>query len=184
MRFRPIHWAALAVLSTPGLGSGQALSTPTTGPIIDNFGPVYRIDAPDFATPSDAVIRALFEVAVAADEPDQLNRRIESLARFLNMHAQAGVPRENLKLALVVHGTAGKDLLGNEGYQKRYGRDNPNLALLNDLIAFGVEVVLCGQTQSARGLPREELAPGVKVALSAMTALVALQSQGYHLAAF
>ena len=47
------------------------------------------------------------------ETPDQLNRSIETAARFLNMHAQSGVPLSNLKIALVVHNMATKDLLKN-----------------------------------------------------------------------
>lgn len=183
MRIRSLYRAVAAVALGPGLLSAQALSTPATGPVIRDFGPVYQVDAPDFPTPTGETIRAVFDVAEGAPEAADLNRRIESLARFLNMHARAGVDPASMELALVVHGSAGKDLLGHEGYRRRYGVDNPNLALLNALMDAGVDVILCGQTQAARGLERSELAPGVKVALSAMTALVTLQSRGYRLAA-
>lgn len=163
--------------------AGQALGPSRTGPIIQDFGPVFEVDAPDFATPLGET-KAVFEVAAGADQPDQLNAHIVSLARFLNMSGRAGVPSENLKLALVVHGTAGKDLLNHEGYRAKYGVDNPNYELIQALRGFGVQVVLCGQTQMSRGLPRNQLAPGVQVALSAMTALLALQNQGYNLVSF
>ncbi len=183
MRIRLCGSAAAAVLLVPLLLEAQALSSPTTGPVIDGYGPVFDIEAPDFPTPVGQVIRAVFDVSEAAAEPGQVNRRIESLARFLNMHARAGVPREQLKLALVVHGTAGKDLLEHTGYRRRFGVENPTLPLLNELMDVGVQVILCGQTQSARGLRREELADGVQLALSAMTAMIALQEQGYRVAA-
>jgi intracellular sulfur oxidation DsrE/DsrF family protein len=154
------------------------------GPAIEGFGAVYAVESPSFATPTDLLYQVAFEVALGTDEPDQVNPRIETLARFLNMHAQAGVARENMKLALVLHGTAGKDALGDEGYRRRYGMDNPNAELIQALREYGVRVVLCGQTQVHRGLEREELANGVEVALSAMTALAALQSQGYHVNPF
>jgi intracellular sulfur oxidation DsrE/DsrF family protein len=174
-----------AVLLLPGGGglSAQALGPSRTGPVIEGSGPVYTVTDPDFATPT-GMMRAVWEVALATDDPGQRNPRIESLARFLNMHAQAGVPRENLKLAMVVHGTAGKDLLDHAGYRARHGVDNPNHQMIQDLIGFGVDVVLCGQTQMARGLPRDQLAPGVQVALSAMTALVDFQERGYRLIPF
>jgi intracellular sulfur oxidation DsrE/DsrF family protein len=163
---------------------GQALGQARTGPAIPGFGPVYSVDEPTFTTDIDAQYRIVFEVAQGAESPDQLNSRIETLARFLNMHAQVGVPRENMKLALVLHGTAGKDALGHDGYRRRYGIDNPNAALLDALGDFGVRVILCGQTQMHRGLERAELVPSVEVALSAMTAIASLASEGYQLIAF
>jgi intracellular sulfur oxidation DsrE/DsrF family protein len=159
----------------------QALGPSRTGPAIADFGPVYTVEEPDFPTDAEATYRVVFEVSQGANDPGDINPRIETLARFLNMHAQVGVPRENMKLALVLHGTAGKDALGHEGYRKRFGTENPNGPLLEALSEYGVRVILCGQTQMHRGLGRDELSPEVEVALSAMTALVSLASEGYRL---
>ena len=167
----------LSVTVAPRLRA-QALGPAVTGPAIEGFGPVYQVENPDFDTPMGEY-KVVFEVAVGADDPGELNSHIVSLARFLNMHTQAGVPRENLKLALVLHGTAAKDALDHVGYRDRYSMDNPNYDLIQALEAFGVQVILCGQSQMSRGLERDRLAPGVQVALSAMTALATLQSRGY-----
>ena len=172
----------MQLLQSSALGA-QALGPSRTGPVIAEFGPVYTVEDPDFVTDTEAVYRIVFEVQDGSEDPGALNRRIESLARFLNMHAQAGVPRENMKLALVLHGTAGKDALSHRGYHARFGVDNPNAPLLEALSEYGVRIILCGQTQMHRGLERAELAPHVEVALSAMTALVSLTSEGYRLLA-
>jgi len=154
------------------------------GPIVKDFGAVYAVERPDFPTPTDESWRAVFDVSVGAETPDALNPRIETVARFLNMHAQAGVAPENMRLTLVLHGTAGKDSLRHEAYRSRYEVDNPNLELLAALEQAGVEILLCGQTAVHRGLARHELAPSVGVALSAMTVLVSRQAAGYALIAF
>lgn len=172
---------ALAVLSSSG--SAQALSTPKTGPVIEGYGPVFAVPDADFA-PTDTQYRLVFDVAQGADDYGDVNRRIETLARFLNMHAQAGVLRENMQIALVLHGSAAKDVLQNGPYKKRYGVDNPNLPLIDALAEAGVEIFLCGQSAYSRGLPKAELVEPVQLALSAMTALAALQSKGYGLIAF
>lgn len=171
---------ALAGVSARAADAGSA----RPGPAIERFGPVYDIDSPDFATPTGSVYRAVFDVAPSPEANDQLNPRIESLARFLNMHARAGVKPEQMKLALVVHGAAGKDMLSSAAYKSRFGVENPNAPLLAALRAQGVRVLLCGQTAVHKGFAREELAPGVELALSAMTALVALQADGYELISF
>ena len=158
--------------------------SPRTGPVIEAFGPVYDVDSPDFVTPTGMTYRAVFDVALSPEAADQLNPRIESLARFLNLQARAGVKPEQLKLALVVHGAAGKDMLSTAAYKSRFGVDNPNAPLLAALQASGVRVILCGQTAAHRGFSRQDLAPGVQIAASAMTALVVLQSEGYELIAF
>ncbi len=155
-----------------------------TGPVIEQFGPVYDVGSPGFVTPTSMTYRAVFDVAPSPEAADQLNPRIESLARFLNMQARAGVKPEQIKLALVVHGAASKDMLSNAAYKVRFGVDNPNAPLLAALQSKGVRVILCGQTAAHQGFSRQELAPGVEIALSAMTALVVLQSEDYKLISF
>lgn len=174
--------AAPLILSLPL--SAQPLSESRAGPVIDDFGPVYPVDAPDFATPVGEEYRVVFEVAQGAGDPSEVNPRIETLARFLNMHAQAGVDPRKMHLALVLHGSAGKEALNDAGYRERLGMENPNLPLLEALAEAGVQIVLCGQTQQHRGLPRERLAEPVRVALSAMTALLSYQRRGYGLIVF
>lgn len=176
--------ALLAALLCAPHAQAQALAEAKTGPVISEFGPVYAIDKPDFETPTDHIYRVVFDVSVAPESAADLNPRIETLARFLNMHAAAGVPTQNMKLALVLHGSAGKAALVDEAYHARFGSTNPNLELLNGLSRAGVRVILCGQTAVHRGLPREDLAETVEVSLSAMTALVTLQDEGYRLIAF
>lgn len=180
----PIVAAALAfaLLASPRALDAQAAAS--TGPVIERFGPVYDIPDPDFTASRDEVLRVVFDVAQASPDPGRVNPRFETLARYLNMHARAGVPRENMKLALVVHGGASWEVTENAAYRDEFGTDNPNLPLLEALDDFGVELLLCGQSQSSRGIRKDQLASPVRQALSAMTALVELQARGYQLIAF
>jgi len=154
---------------------------PRTGPVIHSAGPVYAVPNPTFATPTDLTYKVAFEIANGADSPERMNSQLGTVARFLNMHAQAGVARSQVHVAAVVHGTAGKDLLADAAYRERYGTDNPNSELIRELIEAGAQIVLCGQTAAARGIDRERLIPGVAVSLSAMTALFAFQESGYRI---
>jgi intracellular sulfur oxidation DsrE/DsrF family protein len=177
------HWFA-AVLALTAAPLALAEESARTGPVIEKFGPVYDVPRPDFVTPTDLSYHAVFDVAASPDAAAQVNPRIESLARFLNMQVRAGVKAEQIKLALVVHGAAGKDMLSSAAYKARLGAENPNAPLLAALKSNGVRIILCGQTAAHKGFGRDELAPGVEIALSAMTALVALQSDGYRLISF
>lgn len=181
----PVAVLLLALCAAlPGAGHAQSVGTASPGPVIQGFGAVFDVPSPDLKTPTDATYRVVFDVGRGADSPTAVNAGIETLARFLNMHAREGVPLERMRLALVLHGNAGKDALQNAAYRERYGVDNPNLPLLEALSRAGVQMYLCGQTAMSRGLPKEKLAPQVQMALSAMTALVHLQDQGYRLIAF
>jgi intracellular sulfur oxidation DsrE/DsrF family protein len=53
--------------------------------------------------------------------------------------------------------------------------------LIRELAAAGVRIIVCGQSATAFGFRPEELAVGVEMSLSAMTALVRLQQNGFAL---
>jgi intracellular sulfur oxidation DsrE/DsrF family protein len=179
----------LAALATAAFvapaARAQAIGTPRPGPVIEAFGAVFDVPEIDWETP-DVEYRAVFDVRDPAEAPGERNRGIETVARYLNMHAREGVPPEKLHAVLVLHGGAAKGALSDDSYRERYGTANPDRELIGALIDAGAEVVLCGQSASAmsRGFPAADLAPGVRLALSAMTALVAYQQQGYSLIAF
>jgi hypothetical protein len=116
---------------------GQEPAPPRrTGAVVPGFGGVFEVPSPGLLPPKGQDLPLRFDVRVGA-EPGEPNTSFDTLARFQNMDAQAGVPREQVKAALVVHGTAGKDTLTREEYRKRYGKGNPNLALLGELKAAG-----------------------------------------------
>ena len=154
------------------------------GPVIEKFGEVFTISNPDFPTDPNFHYKVVFDIGVGEDDPAKLNRRINTLARFLNMHTQAGVPVENLHVACVFHGTAAKDVLTNELYRERYGVDNPNEPLLEALAEAGAQMYLCGQSAFARNIPLDKKTEAVGLALSAMTVLIKLQGEGYRLISF
>ncbi len=173
--------AGILAISTAG---AQALSQPNTGPVISTYGPVYRVADPDFKTPTDLTYRVVYDVSQAPEELSAPNRRLETVARFLNMHGRAGVTAEHMKLAVVLHGDAARAALHDAAYRSRFGMINPDRELVLALHEAGVKLLLCGQTAAHRGFSREQLAPEIDLALSAMTALVVLQSEGYALLAF
>ena len=113
-----------------------------------------------------------------------VNPLINTVARYLNMHAQQGVPLENMKVAFVMHGKAAKNALSNEAYREKYQLNNPNAALIAALKEANVDIYVCGQSFMSRGLPLEGLSKNVKLSLSALTALVEYQERGYKIINF
>lgn len=151
------------------------------GPVFEDYGPVYDVDDMDFPLDADASYRVVFDAAAYSVEGTGLNRELESVARFINMHAANGVSPDRMRLVVVLHGEALKSALLDDAYRERYQRDNPNLDLVKQLAGVGVRFVACGQSLGFREFDRDELAESVEVALSAMTALTVLQSEGYAL---
>jgi intracellular sulfur oxidation DsrE/DsrF family protein len=92
-----------------------------------------------------------------------------------------------VKAALVIHGSAVFDLLSHDeyaNYHKQADLKNPNYDLLSVLAENDVDIILCGQTSVHRSIDKSKLHPDVKIALSAMTALIHLQNEGYQLIKF
>ena len=72
----------------------------------------------------------------------------------------------------------------NNAYRKNNEADNANVALIMALQKQGVDFYVCGQSAAYYGVKTEDLIPGVKMALSAMTAHALLQQKGYTLNPF
>lgn len=151
-----------------------------SGPAVEGYGQVWTIENPDFKTDTSQEFKVVFDVKDGPDSDSEVNINFNTVARFLNMHVQNGIPLSKLEVALIVHGSAARNLLADEAYQKRYQVQNPNRELVEKLMGAGVEVILCGQSSKTRDLPKVDLIPGVKIALSAMTANIQLQNQGYR----
>ena len=173
-----ITFLCLTLLCISQIFSQQAKKV--QGKIIKDYGETYLVDNPDSETEIDSELKVIFDVAKSTEDKSMLNNNLEFAARFLNMHANAGMKLEQLKAAMTVHADASHDVLNNEAYRAIYGVDNPNTKLINDLTEVGVDIVLCGQAAAKRNIKREDLNPNVKVALSATTAIIQYQNKGYQ----
>ena len=169
IKLLPVLAAALA--ATP---AGAQPSAFRHGPVIERYGPAAPVET-DWPIPAGTEFKIAFDIAHGASSGD-LNRNIESAARLVNMLAQAGVAPERVSPAIVIHGEAVKDVT-------RAGA-GPNADLVAALIARGATFYVCGQSAASQGVTRDALLPGVKMALSAMTAHARLQQQGYTLNPF
>ena len=173
----------IALLALPALAQAAPRAGFHSGPVFTAFADVATVDS-DLAIPKGTVLKVLFDVSDAAT-PGAMSRKIETAARFINMHVEAGVPIGNIHVAIVVHGPAGDDLLRAEAYATRHkGEKNGSIALIEALLAHDAQIWMCGQSAAATGIAKADLLPGVKMSLSAMTADALLQQQGYTLNPF
>ena len=154
------------------------------GPLVPDFGAVWHVPNPEFETSKDIEYRVMFDIYNSPDDPERLNLALNSLARFMNMHAKAGVPAEKLHVVGIVHNKASWDLLMDDAYEEKFGVPNPNRKLVEQLTAAGAKIYQCGQSLYSRAVPRDKLMPEVEVALSAMTVIMNLQAEGYQLIKF
>lgn len=169
--------AASLLLAAPA--AAQDLSAFEPGPVFEDFGPHAPVEGQDFAIPGDMDLFITFDVAKPAEE-GAINRTVESAARFVNMHNAAGVEPARVRAAVVVHGKASLDLLTDAAWDAREKEgSNATGAIITTLVDNGVRIILCGQSAAAYGISKDDLVPGVELALSAMTAHAVLQRHGY-----
>lgn len=154
----------------------------TAGPVIKNYGKHAQVQQ-DLKLDKNSVFNVAFDLGSQGSE-GKVNGRIETLARFINMHVANGVPLEHINLALVVHGKAGFDLLKAPLYQDKYKQENANIELVQALLKNQVSIYLCGQSAAYHDISNDMVLPGVEMALSAMTAHATLQNRGYTLNPF
>ena len=150
-----------------------------SGKIINDFGEFFAVENPEIKTDTSATFKVIFDVSKTSENKSIPNKYIATAARFLNMHDNEGMSKDQLKAAMTIHASAWQDVLNNKEYKKKFGVDNPNIKLINQLNKAGVDIILCGQTAAYRGLNKDNVMPSVKFALSAMTALLQYQKHGY-----
>jgi len=154
------------------------------GIILENTGNVYRVDNPDLEFEKNKEYKVIFDVYTDSPNIDMDNPMLKTVARYLQIHTQYGIPRENLKIAVIIHGLASKNVLSDEAYKKEFKVKNPNTNLIKALKDNDIEIFVCGQSYAGKGYEAKDKSPHVKMALSAMTALVWYQTAGYQIINF
>lgn len=175
----PAAFALLLVASQPTIAVSQKADA--SAPLIPLPTKVYTVEHPTFQAPKGHEFKAVFEINAGGADSVKVNAQLVTVGRFYNIHLQHGVAAKHIHAAAVVHGSGWQALLTDEAFAARFGvKSNPSRVLVEDLLKHGAQVVLCGQTAGSREIRREELIPGVQVAISAMTALNVFQAQGYQ----
>ncbi|WP_298861393.1 DsrE family protein [uncultured Gimesia sp.] len=146
-------------------------------PVIKQYGKVVKL--PGAAQQPRKGSKLCVDLTRGGDA-DQLNPAIEKVARFVNIYEGAGKSSVTAQIALILHGDATLAVLNDDAYAKRFGtKGNPNLDCLHELHEAGVEIYVCGQSLIGKGGKQEDLVVFSKMAVSALTAIVNLQADGY-----
>jgi len=161
--------ALALLLVSPASAQQASLDAFATGPVFEDFGPHAPVESAERLSNLERFSIA-FDVAKRADEGAR-NRSFESAARFMNMHVAAGVPKDRIELAVVVHGRAVFNLTATQS--------NGSAAMVEEMLGKGIRFIVCGQSAAAYGVTKSDLIEGVELHLSAMTAHAQLQQSGY-----
>jgi hypothetical protein len=143
-------------------------------PAIKGHGGVFRIAGnPELPRNGSKVVVDV----TTGDEDGGVNKGFARAARFVNLFALGGV--KDFQMAIVLHGSATKEALSDEAYTKLFGKANPNRDVIRQLRQAGVQILVCGQALTHAGYEPSQAAAEVDVALSAATAIINRQIQGY-----
>jgi len=125
--------------------------------------------------------KVVFADGQDAKSPGDINPMLPTIATYVNTLGKYGVPPERRHIAIMFHQrTPDIDIvMSNDAYRERYGRDNPNIAIIHALKQAGVDIRVCGQGLIARKIDAKQVNPDVQIDLWAMTTLVNLQLKGY-----
>lgn len=164
---------------------GVAAAQTAQFPIVQGFGGIYEIPEATERPDPDGTYKIIIDLVSAAESPGAVNRMVDNIARMINLHGIAGVPKENIKVKVAIHGGAVFSVLNNDFYKKLYGIENPNLPVFEALKESGVvEFYVCGQSLIARDMLTADVWQGAEIALSMLTTLTKYVPQGFMMMRF
>lgn len=136
---------------------------------------------PDAGVPIDVAhtYKVIIDGLNPAASPTQLLPALNRASLIVNALAVGRVPPANRKVVLIFHGPAVDGLLRNDAYRAKFGVDSPNLKVIEQLSAAGVELFVCGQHMAHHKLGMDKLAPQMKITTAASIVLIAYQNEGY-----
>jgi intracellular sulfur oxidation DsrE/DsrF family protein len=149
-------------------------------PTVASFGKMHPLPDAAYQPQKAATYKIVFSVTQPG-KPGEVNPSLDQVARAVNLYAWAGVPLDQRKFVAIMHGDATAAALDNAHYRQKFGVDNPNLEIIRELRAAGVDVAVCGQAVAEHHFQYEGLASNVTLALSALTTITTLENEGFGL---
>lgn len=166
--------AVVIAVSMGMLSVAQAqMVVPSAGVIPDVAGATDKPDA-------SRTYKLAFDMVSMPSSSSAVSPALTSIARLLNTYRKYGVPADHIQATAVFHGNTIALVTKDETYRNRTGgKANPNVAILRELTAAGVKLVVCGVSARDQGYEASDLLPSVTLNLSATVTFIELQSQGY-----
>jgi intracellular sulfur oxidation DsrE/DsrF family protein len=175
-----------AVLMSATLGIGISMRAQEGGAADALLVPGYPVarDVPGAKELPDPKIdyKVLFSVSNGAkDQSAEVNPMLPTVANYLNTLGKYHVPASHRHLVVMFHQRSPDFdiVMTNDAYKARYGKDNPNIALIHALKAAGVDFRACGQALGARKIEAKDVNPEIQIDLWALTSMMNLQMKGF-----
>jgi len=156
------------LLLTISLGYTNAQKWET--PLIDGYGEVKYFEKTAIQPNPSSQYKLLFDIKDLTKK-NGVNKGLWTIARTLNLFELSGIPRKKIELVASIHGEATFITLNSNAYQDKFGRDNPNSNIIQQLNDNGVKLYVCSQATSSRNINNGDLNINVIPALSGIAVL-------------
>lgn len=125
-------------------------------------------------------IRVVYQVSDDTQH-EGVNKGLFYAGKLIDTYEKQGIAAAQVRLHLVFHGKGIAAVVNPAARQrlKTEPAENPNAAILAELVRLGVQIELCEDTMRQRGVAASELMPVVKVIVGAFPRLIDLQLQGF-----
>jgi intracellular sulfur oxidation DsrE/DsrF family protein len=153
-------------------------------PVIPEADGFITIPGAKFPPVKTKTYKAIYDATRAASTATQLLPALNMAGSELNAFGVSGVPLSRAKFVIVFHGPALNGILKDDTYTIKYGVSNPNLKVLTELKAAGVQLLVCGQNLLSEHIDPASISPDVLVASDALIVLMTFQNEGYALLSF
>jgi intracellular sulfur oxidation DsrE/DsrF family protein len=179
MKKTAIGLTALLIFASGSFGPARADSS--TAPLVPGYEAARDLPGARELPDPNVDYKVVFADGQDAKNPGDINPMLPTIATYVNTLGKYKVPAEHRHLVIMFHQrTPDIDIvMSNDAYKARYGRDNPNIAIIHALKQAGVDIRVCGQGLIGRKIDPAQVNPDVQIDLWAMTTLVNLQLKGY-----
>ncbi len=124
--------------------------------------------------------KVIFDIRSASLDGEAPHDGLVQVAQLLNLYGAAGLTADDVRVCVVLQREAVNSVLSDESKSSRNSTaTNPSLPLIRELQKSGVEVFVCGQSLQTLQISRDSIDAGIPVSLSAATAVLNRQSDGY-----
>lgn len=149
-------------------------------PIIKGYGEVKYFDQAASQLNKQLEYKLIFDIK-SNQVKNGVNKGLWIIARTLNLFELSGIPSKKIEIVASIHGEATFITLNSNAYQDKFGRDNPNSNIIQQLNDSGVKLYVCSQATSSRNINNDDLNINVIPALSGIAVLSNHLLQGFTL---
>lgn len=149
-------------------------------PIIQGYGEVKYFDQAASQLNKQLQYKLIFDIK-SNQVKNGVNKGLWTIARTLNLFELSGIPSKKIEIVASIHGEATFITLNSNAYQDKFGRDNPNSNIIQQLNDSGVKLYVCSQATSSRNINNGDLNINIIPALSGIAVLSNHLLQGFTL---